>query len=456
MPRSHDGSEPSAQMFTSLAALYGAGATLGVLSLLLPRPAGADEAVVAILVAAAALTAALVYSVRGRLPVWVARAAMVLAVLLINTAVYFSGTSSSPYAVMLIWVVVYGSYFFSRVEAAGLMVLVAACYGATIALHPDRQDAAISFWLLTTIGFAVVATLVAYLVQSRRTADAARAHLAALVRNAGDAIYGISPDGVIQNWNRGAQRLYGWHPAEIVGQSASVLIPEDIPDGLDQMLARLHGERVEEFETTRRRKDGTTLDVSLMITPVRDGSGKLVGGSLVARDITSRKELERQRQQLLERSLAMARSDPLTGLANRRAWDDELRRELAQAQRRQWPLCVAMIDLDRFKEFNDDQGHPAGDELLRESAATWRVVLRASDVLARYGGDEFALLLPDCGIGDATNVVSRLRSSTPLAQTCSAGIAMWDGSESPAELISRADEALYDAKREGRDRLAFA
>jgi diguanylate cyclase (GGDEF)-like protein/PAS domain S-box-containing protein len=159
-----------------------------------------------------------------------------------------------------------------------------------------------------------------------------------------------------------------------------------------------------------------------------------------------------ERADLLARLEAVARTDDLTGLANRRAWDEHLPRELARAHREGRPLCVAMIDLDHFKDYNDERGHQAGDRLLKEVASTWREMLRPSDLLARYGGEEFGLLLPHCTVDRGLEVVERLRTITVAGQTCSAGVAGWDGDETPESLVSRADGALYEAKKAGRDR----
>jgi diguanylate cyclase (GGDEF)-like protein len=160
-----------------------------------------------------------------------------------------------------------------------------------------------------------------------------------------------------------------------------------------------------------------------------------------------------ERADLLTRLEAVARTDDLTGLANRRAWDEQLPRELARAKRDQRPVCVAMVDLDRFKEYNDEHGHQAGDRILKEIAAIWRDVLRPTDVLARYGGEEFIVLLPNCEVERAIEVIERLRSVIPEGETCSAGVASWNRREGPETLVNRADDALYRAKREGRDRV---
>jgi diguanylate cyclase (GGDEF)-like protein len=163
-----------------------------------------------------------------------------------------------------------------------------------------------------------------------------------------------------------------------------------------------------------------------------------------------------ERAALLERLQQSARTDELTGLPNRRAWEEQLPRELARARRERQSLCVVMLDLDRFKEFNDREGHQAGDRLLKQCAAAWSGQLRATDILARYGGEEFSLVLPGCELADGRVLVERLRETTPEGQTLSAGIAVWDGVEPPPALVGRADGALYEAKRSGRDRVVSA
>ncbi len=162
-----------------------------------------------------------------------------------------------------------------------------------------------------------------------------------------------------------------------------------------------------------------------------------------ARDLTERKELEAELH-------ALAVEDKLTGVPNRRAWDARVEDEVRRAARAEWPLCVAMIDVDNLKTVNDTQGHAAGDRLLVACAAAWSDAIRDSDFLARFGGDEFGLLLPDCGITAAGEVIARLRAATPTGIQFSVGIAEC-GDSAPEDWIRRADEALYQAKADGRD-----
>jgi len=161
-------------------------------------------------------------------------------------------------------------------------------------------------------------------------------------------------------------------------------------------------------------------------------------------------------QRSIRRVQGLARTDPLTSIPNRRAWDEELYRAFSRRQRDGEPVCVAMLDLDHFKIFNDEQGHQAGDRILQTVVSSWLAVLRAGDVLARYGGEEFTLLLNSCYLDKAQSIVERLRELVPRGLTCSAGLAEWDGRESEVALMSRCDAALYEAKSRGRNRLVVA
>jgi diguanylate cyclase (GGDEF)-like protein len=158
---------------------------------------------------------------------------------------------------------------------------------------------------------------------------------------------------------------------------------------------------------------------------------------------------------LVSRLEGLARTDPLTGVPNRRVWEEELPRELERARRMGTGVCVAMIDLDNFKSYNDSFGHQAGDLVLKEAATAWRAEVRSTDLLARYGGEEFVLLVPACALDDAIRIVERLRFVTPLV-TCSVGLARWDFQEAGDRLVERADQALYAAKAEGRNRHVLA
>jgi diguanylate cyclase (GGDEF)-like protein len=154
---------------------------------------------------------------------------------------------------------------------------------------------------------------------------------------------------------------------------------------------------------------------------------------------------------LRSRMSALALSDSLTGLSTRRIWDDELPRELARARRAESPVSVAVIDIDHMTAFNMLRGEQEGDRLIKETASRWRAELREVDTLARLDGTEFGLLLPSCALGEAVDVLDRVRAATPRGQTASAGVARWDGEEPAELLLARAMDALAAAKESGRN-----
>jgi diguanylate cyclase len=166
--------------------------------------------------------------------------------------------------------------------------------------------------------------------------------------------------------------------------------------------------------------------------------------------------LMRHVEQQADQLEALSQHDPLTGAPNRRAWDVALALALNRAGRDGTPVTVVLLDLDRFKLFNDTYGHQSGDRLLKEAVAAWQPQLRGGDLLARYGGEEFVLLLPQVSVDQAYAVLERLQQAVPMNQTFSAGLAVWNGQESPDALLARADTALYAAKNAGRDQVALA
>jgi diguanylate cyclase (GGDEF)-like protein len=192
--------------------------------------------------------------------------------------------------------------------------------------------------------------------------------------------------------------------------------------------------------------------VVTLTRPLSTGQDRVLGLlELLAADAA----LALSREDLLAELGRQSVTDPLTGLANRRRWETDLRREVDRAARTGQPLSVLALDLDHFKAYNDAHGHPAGDALLRETATAWQRQLRVDDLLARTGGEEFAVLLPACSATDAARLAQALLRAVPRGQTCSAGVAQWRGG-SPDELLARADAALYAAKAGGRDRVETA
>ncbi|WIM98618.1 GGDEF domain-containing protein [Actinoplanes oblitus] len=173
---------------------------------------------------------------------------------------------------------------------------------------------------------------------------------------------------------------------------------------------------------------------------------------VVARMVGLTRQVERQARELSD----LASRDALTGVGNRRSWDARLHDAVTAAHGAGGALVIALLDLDHFKRYNDTHGHQAGDRLLKGAAAAWLDVLRRDDVLYRYGGEEFGLILPGASAGDAVKLTERLREVVPDGQSFSAGVAALHGTETVEELVARADTALYEAKAHGRGRARVA
>jgi len=161
---------------------------------------------------------------------------------------------------------------------------------------------------------------------------------------------------------------------------------------------------------------------------------------------------ELDRRDLVRRLAIESRTDALTQLANRRAWEEGLASALRHAQRLGHDLSVVLLDIDYFKAFNDRNGHPAGDDALREIGRRWSDHIRDIDLLARIGGEEFGLVLPGCDVDAAREIADRLGADMPHGLTVSAGATGWAAPMSAEQLVGAADRALYRAKRDGRGR----
>jgi diguanylate cyclase (GGDEF)-like protein len=216
-----------------------------------------------------------------------------------------------------------------------------------------------------------------------------------------------------------------------------------------EALARGYSDPV---ELPLMRKDGSRFMGEVVISPVRDTAGEIEGWVTTIRDVSQRHDYEVELQRL-------ARHDPLTGLPNRRLFSERLDQEMADAIRHGRSLAVAMLDLDGFKAVNDRHGHPAGDRALCEAAGRLEKVLRRGDLLARIGGEEFAWILPEVHSHGAWAAAERARhviADQPFGEigrlTISIGVAMRGELQSCSELCDQADESLYHAKYEGRDR----
>jgi diguanylate cyclase (GGDEF)-like protein/PAS domain S-box-containing protein len=294
-------------------------------------------------------------------------------------------------------------------------------------------------------------------VTDRTRAQQAAQRLAAVMQSSSDAIYSVAADMTVTSWNAGAERLLGRPAAEMLGHPiTSVWPPEQLELNRSMFERAFAGEVMTNFETVRLHRDGTHVAVTVSWSPIKDDSGAITGVSVIARDITQRKQLE---EQLVRHAL----HDPLTGLANRALFADRLEHALAHDRRPGATVAILFIDLDGFKDINDSLGHDAGDDLLTIAGMRLQGYARPGDTVARLGGDEFGVLLEDTTAAEAARsaegllnglalpIVLRDRDLTP---TASIGIAIAAG-EDAETLLRNADTAMYAAKRQGRGRYAI-
>lgn len=281
--------------------------------------------------------------------------------------------------------------------------------------------------------------------------------------------------GRIIMFSNAAPKMFGYDPEEGPGMSVmDFIVPEDHERAHANIVRMVYENYKGPNEYRAIRKDGSCFDIEVNNGLIRDRKGNPVRMVLIARDITSRKKTEQQIQELvhqleIERDLAQHNSltDNLTGLSNRRFFDNVLRTEFSRYKRSGSQLSLIMLDVDHFKKYNDHYGHLAGDDCLLQIANVLRnVVKRPPDIVARYGGEEFVVILPNTDRQGAAVLAGRigefmLRLALPHAQsdisefvTISIGVATAADHvlTDETQLIALADQALYQAKKNGRNR----
>ena len=318
-----------------------------------------------------------------------------------------------------------------------------------------------------------------------------------LLESIGEGIYGIDMEGRATFVNPAAGAMLGCEPKELLGRNMHRLLHYAREDGTLYPITEcpihraLHsGEASRVRDEVFWRRDGSCFPVEYINTPIRE-EGRVVGVVVSFQDVTERRqhlrqieaanagleanmrmvkeqaaELESQKAELEganARLEALATTDGLTGIKNHRAFQQALSEEFARAGRSGKPLSLLLMDVDKFKSFNDTFGHPAGDKTLKAVARSLRDTARAGDFVARYGGEEFVVVLPDAGAAGALDAAERFRAAIEAHRweerqvTVSVGVAtLRPGAETPQSLIDCADKALYQAKQRGRNRAVHA
>ncbi|HSK11006.1 MAG TPA: diguanylate cyclase [Vicinamibacterales bacterium] len=285
----------------------------------------------------------------------------------------------------------------------------------------------------------------------------------------GDGVYVVDRNRLITYWNAGAAAITGYEPAAVVGRFCFDNILEHV-DGEGRSLCRngcplaatIADGQPREMEVYLRHRDGQRVAVKVRSMPLRDGSGRVNGAVEVFAENASALAA-RQYQVELERAALV---DQLTLVANRRFAESALASQLAEVKRLGWSFGVLLADVDRFKEVNDVHGHPAGDRALRTIAATMAGAVRAYDLVARWGGEEFLVLCPGLEASGLLALAERLRMLVErsglrlddgrfLPMTISIGVAGASRGDTADTLLARADAALYRSKADGRNRVTL-
>jgi diguanylate cyclase (GGDEF)-like protein/PAS domain S-box-containing protein len=263
-------------------------------------------------------------------------------------------------------------------------------------------------------------------------------------------------------------RVLGWSPEEMGAMGLfGAVHAEDL--AMVTAAVRRHlapGAEAPLITTRMQKKDGSIVWMEISSRVVRNlATGEAKETVMIMRDITMRKMME-------EKLSALAMTDSLTGLANRRAFDETLEREWKRTLREGSQISLLLLDLDHFKEFNDRYGHQVGDDCLRAVATAVHDAVRATDIAARYGGEEIAVILPATGLAGGVEAAEKVRSAVEALQithggnsggvgwvTVSVGVAtalsrIGGTMRMPESLLLAADNALYKAKREGRNQVA--
>jgi len=293
-----------------------------------------------------------------------------------------------------------------------------------------------------------------------------------VTENSRDAILLVDLDGYPSFVSPAMERMVGWSPEEIREQGGGdgLIHPEELPELRKAMNELRAGAAGAMIQYRIRKPNGLYLWVEASLKALRDPRTGVVSGTLnIIRDISERRIAQEKLEDAYKAVEALAATDPLTGLANRRRFDQVLVHEWRRALREQSPVSLLMIDADLFKAYNDEYGHLRGDACLKQIAETaMDVVARPGDLLTRFGGEEFAVILPHTDVDGALNVGRALCESMRARKlphignphgivTVSVGCATMVPTlgTHPVNLVELADEALYDAKRRGRNQVCI-
>jgi diguanylate cyclase (GGDEF)-like protein/PAS domain S-box-containing protein len=367
-------------------------------------------------------------------------------------------------AIGLLIISIVGGYF--TISGRGPLSLIHATSGSS-------RDLALQFFI--AVSMLVLYSIDVVIAESERlqaNLQSSESRFRLLAEASSDVIVLTDLYGERRYISPAITTVLGWQPEELLGHDYRQIVhPEDMAK-LAALMDNCREEKpVEALAYRCRKKDGSYLWMEANIRLYRnEATGKPIGFVNVVRDISSRKAAEQELNLAFSRVTNLAMVDSLTGIANRRQFDDTMDRELRRAKRDGNTLSLLMIDVDHFKSFNDLYGHVMGDACLRQiTAAAHEALHRTSDLFARYGGEEFVAVLPNTDTRGAQLVAEQIRSAIELCRIPHAGnfhgvvtvsIGCATQTLNPETvgnpLLPAADAALYDAKSAGRNRIEVA
>jgi len=290
-----------------------------------------------------------------------------------------------------------------------------------------------------------------------------------LLENLYDGVYYVDTKNRITLWNQSAERITGYKKEEVIGSRCSDNILRHIDEKGNELCVKgcplkrtLQDGEIRDADVYLHHKDGHRIPISIRISPITDDAGNIIGAVEVFSDISKNLDLIKEMEGLRRDAFI----DHLTGIGNRKYAEMNMENRITEMNSHQVPFGILFLDIDHFKKVNDTHGHDLGDKVLIMVAKTISNTIRGMDVICRWGGEEFVVILPNINLETIKVAAERVRMFVKrswitldkkhnLAITISVGATMASVADTPDSLLKRADTLMYKSKTGGRDRVTF-